>query len=101
MPYYSEWVEPEVFIEHNGVTVYRVYKNDNLDEGVRSYWFTVDPENTNADETSHGDGGSFDVRHLGGYVNDDSILPVIRAAIDNGRLTQDGVVVPASSSENA
>ena len=44
MPYTSEWVEPEVFFEHGGVTVYHVYKHDELSDGPRGDQFTVDPD---------------------------------------------------------
>ena len=43
MPYRTEYVEPEVFFRHRGVTVYHTYKHDNFDEPRRSYWFTLDP----------------------------------------------------------
>lgn len=35
MPYV--WVKPKVALAHRGVKVYHVYKNDNVDEGVREY----------------------------------------------------------------
>ena len=34
MPYKTIWVEPEVFLEHNGVTVYRTYRDDDIDQGA-------------------------------------------------------------------
>ena len=30
MPYKTVWVEPEVFLEHNGVTVYHTYLDDDI-----------------------------------------------------------------------
>lgn len=39
MPY--QWVKPEVFMQHNGVTVYHVYKNDHWEDGVRDCWYAL------------------------------------------------------------
>ena len=38
MPY--GWIDPEVFIEHNGMTVYHVYKDDEISQGCREFWYT-------------------------------------------------------------
>lgn len=43
MPYHAEWVDPEVFLVHNGVTVYHTYRDDDLDQGPRTYGFTLNP----------------------------------------------------------
>lgn len=59
MPYITADVEPEVFIEHNGLKVYHTYKNDCIDEGAKSYWFTTDPEGVESDDWCR-----FDVRSL-------------------------------------
>lgn len=32
MAYSSEWIPNDLFLEHNGVKIFRVYKNDNHDE---------------------------------------------------------------------
>ena len=40
MPY--GWIDPEVFIEHNGMTVYHVYKDDEISQGCREFWYTTD-----------------------------------------------------------
>ena len=39
MPY--GWVDPEVELVHRGVTVWNVYKNDQVDECRREYWYTI------------------------------------------------------------
>lgn len=44
MPYKTIWVEPEVFLEHNGVTVYHTYMDDDIGQGTDRYWFRLDKE---------------------------------------------------------
>lgn len=41
MPY--TWIEPEVALEHKDVKVYHTYKDDFLDQGANTYWFVMDP----------------------------------------------------------
>lgn len=41
MPYKTEWVNSEVFFKHNGVKIYRVYKNDDFKTPLH-FWFTTD-----------------------------------------------------------
>ena len=36
MPYRTEWVEPEVFVEHRGTVVYHAYEDQDAD---RPLWF--------------------------------------------------------------
>ena len=45
MPFKTTWIKPEIFI-HNfmGVWIYRVYRNDDIDAGIRENWFTLDPK---------------------------------------------------------
>ena len=56
MPYKTIWVEPEVFLEHSGVTVYHTYKDDDIEQGASWYWFRLDQEEN--------DEGEFDIRDL-------------------------------------
>lgn len=59
MPYRTEWVEPELFLEHKGVKVWNVYKDDDCENnGPRDYHFVL--------RRSEGEGGEseFDVREL-------------------------------------
>lgn len=56
MPYKTIWVEPEVFLEHNGVTVYHTYKDDDFEQGANWYWFRLDQEED--------DEGKFDIRDV-------------------------------------
>ena len=44
MPIKTVWVEPELFLEHAGRRVFRTYKDDDLDQGPRRYWFTLNIE---------------------------------------------------------
>lgn len=41
MPTQTVWAEPELLVEHRGVRVFHVYKEDDYDQGTRGYWFTV------------------------------------------------------------
>ena len=68
----NAWVEPEVFMEHSGVTIYHTYNNDDINNKM-AYHYTVD-----ISEQSH-----FDIRNIPEY---DCGLPhkeVFRRAIDN------------------
>ena len=57
MPYKTIWVEPEVFLEHNGVTVYHTYRDDDFDQGADWHWFTLQ-------EDGGEDKGAFDIRDV-------------------------------------
>jgi hypothetical protein len=63
MPYQTEWVEPERLLEHKGVTVFYTYRNDNLDESLLDYWFTLDAECGDVDQCENCQ-HVFDVREL-------------------------------------
>lgn len=87
MPYSSQWVDPELFLSHRGIKVYHTYKDDDMEQGSRTYWFTLDPLE------GEGTGGEalFDVRDLPGFVDAASYFEmletakqVIRTAIDAG-----------------
>src|SRR5579871_2483644 len=43
MPWQLTYVEPEVFLRHRGLNVYRTYEDDDLDQRVWAYWFTLNP----------------------------------------------------------
>ena len=96
MPYRTFWVEPCIALEHNGVTIYHVYKNDDIDDVIRSFVYGYD-----VNCTDDGD-FTFDVRELPFYDKqkhdqlpyddrEEYIFSVIRQAIDEGILTQDGI----------
>jgi hypothetical protein len=42
MPIRTEWIEPELALEHAGVSIYHTYKNDDYDRGRTTWWFTTD-----------------------------------------------------------
>jgi len=66
MPYTTEWVDPEVFLEHKGVKVYCTYKDDDMMQGPYSYLFSLN--DLCGDESCGCDGGMcmyvFDVQEL-------------------------------------
>jgi hypothetical protein len=85
MPYKSVWVDPEIFMEYKGVTVYHVYDYNDYEEGPMCYWYTLDQD------CEGFDGFAFDVRELPVCVERRSPLldreysrEVIRKAIDTG-----------------
>lgn len=59
MPY--RYVEPDIFLSHNGVDVFYTYR-----EGTDTrwtYWYTTDPEHADGGY-GHGEGGVFDARYF-------------------------------------
>lgn len=79
MPYRTMWVEPDVFDEHNGVTVYHTYPDDETENGPSFYWYTINPEAHYEDDL---DEGVFDVRDLAKYGR----LHVYNLDIEEGRM---------------
>lgn len=95
------YVEPDIFISHQGVDVFHTYK----DGGDRHspLWFTTDPK-TADDCYSHGQRGHFDVRYFTRLANpqneavwqgwwkprfrteDEAIEALIKTEIEAGRL---------------
>jgi hypothetical protein len=86
MPYNRGWVDPEVVLTHEGVVVYNTYRNDDMSQGIREYWFTTDPLLGELDE------GIFDVRMLGswsmatGGTQSDRITRTLLEAISRGEI---------------
>jgi hypothetical protein len=82
LPYKSEYVAPELFVEHNGVKIYRTYKDDDIDE-PRPFWYTADVEMIDPSD-------EFDVRQLPVKLgnldtsSEEGRRAIIRAAIDAG-----------------
>lgn len=84
MPY--KWIEPDLFIEAEGVAVYHCYD----DAGdLCQYWYTTAPEDDNINWPTV-DNGQFDVRELPGLglnTHDaDTHARIITQAIRNGLL---------------
>ena len=44
MPTQTVWIDPELFLEHQGVKVFHTYKDDDVNQGQRCYWLTVNPQ---------------------------------------------------------
>ena len=57
MPYSNQWVDPAVYLEHEGVKIYCTYKNGLLESGPNTYHFTTC--DNDMDEDYH-----FDVRDI-------------------------------------
>lgn len=106
MPY--EWVDPDIFLEHQGVIVFRC--NDDSDM-LTACHYTTDPSNCNID---YPEGETmFDVREIphpetmppaayfvqvGNFqseqINEAAHPAIIRYAIEQGWLTEEGLAVP-------
>jgi len=95
MPY--QWIDPELFLEHNGVAVYHCYEDDGP---VSYYWYTTDPSDDNR-VWSKPESSQFDVRtlpDLGLDVNDfENHATIIQQAIQVGLIIGDLVVTDAPS----
>lgn len=97
MPYETVWTDPEVYVTHKGVTVYHLYKNDDIEQGARTYSFTLHPQAGEADWGVFPNTPLFDVRDLPGFTDGPwneragIIREFVIAAIDAGIITQDGV----------
>ena len=75
MPYISEWVPNELFLEHNGVRIFHTYRND---EGeIRKYNF-----GTASDTTDEYDDTNFYVRDLPAWREPDH-PPYINHSLDS------------------
>ena len=58
MPYsHPELIAPEVFLQHDGRTIYHTYRDDEVEGGVMTYTFTTSKDDQNID-------WHFDVREL-------------------------------------
>jgi len=72
------WVDPELFISHNGVPVYHTYIDRNMDAGRLEYHYTTDI----CEEPSH----EFDVRDLPSYRPETEHAEIIKSAIEMGEI---------------
>lgn len=99
MPYTpQDAIPPEVALQHAGTTIYQLYRNDELEGGRMTYWFTTNPDDLDVS-------GQFDVRELNAwqkhsfpphaehadkarYSEDEAkhILDVLKIAIDSDEL---------------
>lgn len=101
MPY--GWISPEVFLKSKGVTVYHTYRNNDMADGARDYFYSLQEncgeEECGCDSGAERDGCNmvFDVRGLPGYQKmaaheRKEIKKTILAAIGAGILTVSGRV---------
>ena len=89
MPHQNIWVEPDLFIKHNGVQVYHDYEEDDFDQPAE-FDFRIYPSGYPVGD----DWECFDVRRLSTWVAGDShsdpIEDAIKRAIESGELDNDG-----------
>jgi len=76
MPYI--WTEPALVIEHQGVSVYHVYRHDHMECGYCEYWYTTDI--TEQAEP-------FDIRNRDSYQNSEDHSVILKQAIERGEIT--------------
>lgn len=78
MPYQTVFMPKEVFLTHQGLTVYHAYKDDDFDRPL-SYWYSLDEADPAED---------FDVRDLKTWDDaDDDVEFAIKRAIESGELS--------------
>jgi hypothetical protein len=85
------WINPEVFFELNGVKIYHIYRNDQLGEGVRKYWY-----GWHIDCCDDSGEYSFDIREMGYKVYMDAEREdhkeILKKLIEQGYITSDGII---------
>ncbi len=62
MPYVSEHRPADLFMEHAGVKIYHVYRDNEFDQGIRTYWYAIHDDGN--DYNDHAIDGVLDVRCL-------------------------------------
>jgi hypothetical protein len=88
MPIKTIHVDPEVFLEHAGITVYRCYKDDDFDQGSVNQFYTTSKTD------GKGSGAEFNIFHISSAVHgakvfcDDDRRDFLRLAINGGLVTQ-------------
>lgn len=81
----KETVEAAEFMRHGGLVVYHIYDNDDVNDPVRAYRYSL--WGYGSDDDQHGENGVFDVRclqHGATATTDARQKSVIRKAIDAG-----------------
>lgn len=87
MPTLTTEIPAEVAVRYKNVTIYHVYRNDDVGQGKRTFWFTLSPY---GGETT---GEAFDVRDLaewepvGAASEDEHVRDVLKKAIGTGTIT--------------
>jgi hypothetical protein len=72
MPYETHWVEPALFLEHASIKIWRTYKDDDIEQGHRTYSFTRSERcgDYSCDCPGGGCSNVFDVRDLPNWVDE-------------------------------
>ena len=76
MPYI--WTEPALVVEHQGVSVYHVYKDGYWGCGCREFLYTTD---------STEQAEPFDIRDLPSFRRDEDHPTILKQAIERGEIT--------------
>ncbi len=76
----TRWVDPEPLFEHQGVTIYPIWRRDDLDDVRRTYWYGYSPLCSD-DGTD-----AFDIRDVEGFREGVEHVQFLKAAIEDGRL---------------
>ncbi len=92
MPHDSSWVDPEQFLIYTGVGVFHTYRDDDINSGYRSCWFTTSQYcgEIECSCEDHKCQHVFDVRCIPGFLTSRSYEDNMKAAIDAGLLTTNG-----------
>lgn len=90
MAYVTTWEPNAIALKHNGVAIFHVYKDDEEEQGPRTYQFGLDAYGS--DEGSSDGHIVFDIRDLSSYSPDLDAGTILCNAIDNGEITQDNVI---------
>lgn len=75
MPYI--WTEPNLVLEHQGVSVYNTYKDDNWDRPFEYHYTTDITEQT----------AMFDIRDLDSFRHSEEHISILKQAIEHGEIT--------------
>lgn len=68
MPYKTEWIDPELFLEHEGVKIFHTYKDCDWANHILTYWYTTNEDDSN-------EVCQFDVRGIRLHVFDPMTAP--------------------------
>lgn len=90
MAFKTEMVENKIAVNYHGVVVYHTHKDNNIDNSVNDYIFSLDPYG-NEYSVDEGDGEVFDIRHLAGYDDACTLEANLLRAIDSGLLGETNI----------
>lgn len=77
------WVDPELVVEHNGVRVYKTYRNDNGNDSYHNMFTTDIHEGKAFGSSAESDPYRFDIRDLPSYDEKLDRVEILKAAIEN------------------